>query len=215
MLALVSPKPPSLAQFGDRVGALYAVPNRFSTGGGSSCLAWLAGDGRTRIDQNGCIHFEHGQCALRPHGMCDPWPGWIRHADPLCNASFAPPADSLPPRVWDRMLNVSRTLGGAIGVPFRVDLFASSRGVRLGEFTANPFSGRFHCAVPDGPAGVADACYLGRMWREGLGRDGGPDLRAPPLLHDYKRLETDVKAQCRLVMRQSGEDKTPEHIFQQ
>ena len=60
MLALVSPTPPSRAQFGDRVGALYAVPNRFSTGGGSSCLAWLAGDGRTRIDQNGCIHFEHG-----------------------------------------------------------------------------------------------------------------------------------------------------------
>jgi len=39
------------------------------------------------------------------------------------------------PRSWGQLVNAAKKLGGALGVHYRIDLFASTQGVLLGEFT--------------------------------------------------------------------------------
>lgn len=92
-------------------------------------------------------------------------------------------------------------LGRAVGVPYRIDLFAGERGAVLGEFTADPFGAGYHCAAPrTNGTGPRDACHLGRLWAESVRPDGGPSLRAPPAMADWRRLSRNTSAQCQLAM---------------
>jgi hypothetical protein len=165
-----------------------------------SCEAWFAADGSTRIDRHGCISRTRGLVPGRTR--CDK-PG-CRQRPSAGKALCARSPPPLPPPVWARLLGTAQKLSDAIGVPYRIDLFVSADGTPvLGEFTARPMSGNFHCAVPDHPTtGMPDFCHLGRLWAS-YGREGGVSLPPPPVFQafEWKKLitETNNNEICRLA----------------
>ena len=192
----VPPMDHKFYMFGDTIGGLYIVS--LVQGGErahDSCESWFAADGKTRIDQRGCV-IEPGLPGCGG-AFCDP--------KPLFNKNVCAQSQSLarlPDDVWSRLVQAAETLGRSVGVPYRVDLFVSADGTPvLGEFTPSPMNGHFHCAIPDHPInGSADPCHLGRLWGS-RGRTGGPILPVPGPLQNWKQLRTRRRAQCELAKK--------------
>ena len=160
---------------------MYIALNRIENSS-EYCLAWYDGEGRTRVDQSGCA------VAKMPANQSF-WDGSLaRHS--VCPAGKPPQAPSADAATWAALTRAARTLGGALGLPFRVDLFVGERGVMLGEFTENAFGASFHCACVE-----SDPCHLGRMWRE-RGPYGGPLLPTPPMLRSWPAAVSDISLQC-------------------
>lgn len=168
--------------FGDKVGAVFVVQNRHSK---RACSLYVDDKWR-RVDSHGCAWFER---QVPPH------------AHP--HGGYKPCADDTPsPRGWARLVGAARRLGGALGVHMRIDLFLDELGVpRLGEFTPWHGHGSNHCGSRRRSDGSVDACYLGRMWREG-GVEGGPIRPPPRAFARWEALQRNGSAQCMLAMQQ-------------
>lgn len=178
-----------LYMFGPHVGAMYVSTNRMAPGG--ACYAWYGPDLQNRTDE---------RCVINFRGFQAYYDGWrrprlrnCRSADgcpsadlpQLAGYRICPPATTPPLLPLDaraELLAVASKLGAAVGMPFRIDLYVTPKGVLFGEFTCNPFGFQFHCAVPM-VNGAANPCHLGRLHRERGGHSAGLELAKPPMFH--------------------------------
>jgi hypothetical protein len=69
------------------------------------------------------------------------YPDWTPLPFPLKTKD--PPSPGVPPRpdCMDEMMQVARTVGEELGIFIRIDMYATTRGVVFGEFTAQPSRG--------------------------------------------------------------------------
>ena len=67
------------------------------------------------------------------------------------------------PHCWDELLEVSARLGRELGTFYRIDLYASWRGVVFGEFTITP---NFNPMYPKGEYTGWSNRFLGCHWAE-------------------------------------------------
>lgn len=179
--------------FGERIGAMYVAWGRSS---GNPCYAWFADDLQTRIDERCVINYrsslygEYYTGSRRPrlrHCTSDGCPG--TDLQQLAGVRVCPPDASPPPlspELRDELRATAIKLGRAAGIPFRVDLYVTTKGVMLGEFTCNPFGFQFHCAVPT-VNGTADPCHLGRVYSESGGAAMGQSIPVPQGLLNMKQ----------------------------
>lgn len=61
------------------------------------------------------------------------------------------------PDCWEEMIEAVRTIGKAVGIYMRIDMFATNRGAVFGEFTPTPHGGRGYSEFADK--------YLGGFWK--------------------------------------------------
>ena len=171
--------------FGERIGAMYIAWRRSS---GDACYAWYADDLQTRIDDRCVINYESSLHRDKYTGRGRPR---LRHCTAggclgkemkqlagmrVCPRDASPPP--LSPELRDELRATAIKLGRASGVPFRLDLYVSTKGIMMGEFTCNPFGFQFHCAVPT-VNGTADPCHLGRVYHESGGNAIGRSIPVP------------------------------------
>lgn len=74
---------------------------------------------------------------------------------------FDPNPPEKPP-FYDALINAAETLGAALGVFMRVDMYVTPTGPVFGELTPNPYGGKNFCPEAD--------AWLGQFWS---GTDGG------------------------------------------
>ena len=190
--------------FGGTIGAVYIIVNRSTP---SKCSWWLAPDGQTRLDLNGCEVRNHPGSGrqgskIYPATRRPPWDGTPRPC------SQPPPA--FAPHVWDKLRNAASVLGAAAGVPYRVDLFLGEGDEPVfGEMTSTHSAALSHCAIPTMPNGTVDTCYMGRLWHSSQANpslSGRPvALRPPPFLSSSRLVSSLTKSvewsaqQCKLA----------------
>ena len=133
--------------------------------------------------------------------------GRLRGRSQVIGAAHAVASDAavlaLRPPFWDEMVRTAAVLGAGLGrgAFVRVDLFATTRGVVLGEFTLQPHAGTHHCVVPwppTGPGGAIDTCALGRAWRAARASARPPTARAA--LPAIVRAAAELPRSCRAVL---------------
>ena len=61
------------------------------------------------------------------------------------------------PDCWEEMIEAVQTIGKAVGIYMRIDMFATNRGAVFGEFTPTPHGGKGYTEIVDK--------YLAGFWR--------------------------------------------------
>ena len=191
--------------FADKIGSITAVFHR-----GTDCACFAEMDETfERLDQYGCFepafperldgdcfHVDFGAgsqsvCPMKDLDVC---------SDPL------PP---IPACIWDDLRNAAVSLGQAIGVYMRIDMFVSMNGlVYVQEYSMNHNDGLRHCAARrHSEDGCVDSCFLGRCWKENGAKPmanavfGGPRTVEPAVLQDWT--QKTALAQCGIALGES------------
>jgi hypothetical protein len=194
--------------FGEQVGSVAIIMSKKTT---EACMAWFD-ENYTRHDVHGCACYN----LTTAHG---------------CAYRHCPLGTPAKPRLWDEMVQTARRIGGQLGMHMRVDMYASSEGVMLGEFTPWHANGKAHCVVRPGfvnrtistnrtraawthsgrndrVVAPPDMCQLGRLWnsfRRGTLSEGGPYLsaarRTPTAITGWEQLLSNDSQKCKAAVR--------------
>ncbi|KAL1505067.1 hypothetical protein AB1Y20_008827 [Prymnesium parvum] len=187
----VTPSDYKFLVFGGEIASVGVIEGRKTT---QACMAWI--DERfERLDLHGCVCFDAKSSSCMYH--------------------HCPLGTPRRPEAWDEMVSVARKLGDALGMHMRIDLFASSEGVVLGEFTPWHTNGKMHCDVremllPGQEKPILDMCTLGKRWdrfrQEPINsNEGGPwearHLQTPPGIEGWQEIIHDDEKKCRMALR--------------
>jgi hypothetical protein len=184
--------------FGSQIGGMYTASDR-SGAAKRNCLAWYDAQLEQRTDDK-CVVNAHSK---RHRRFFKQWreAGHARACSASgCDASVIPSVTdewrlcerneelpALPPRIKSQLLAAVTKLGGAVGSPFRIDMYVSTKGVSLGEFTCNPLNFKVHCAIPT-INGKREPCHLGQLLRSiGGAREAGSQTPMLPVLRAVLR----------------------------
>uniref|UniRef100_A0A6S8BZ69 Uncharacterized protein n=1 Tax=Aureoumbra lagunensis TaxID=44058 RepID=A0A6S8BZ69_9STRA len=116
------------------------------------CRAWI-NENFERVDRFGCTRMN--VCGFQSIGK-KKVKYLTKDRFPPCDDEFV---SRLRPPFWDEMVNQARRLSSALGVFMRIDLFASTKGPVLGEFTPFPMHGGVACITR-----AHDVCMLDYAW---------------------------------------------------
>lgn len=194
--------------FGSTIGGVAVIGGRKSM---AACLAWFDHN-YSRQDRLGCAC---SKTAMRELHRCT-----YRHC---------PIGVPARPKLWPKMVRTASRLGELLGVHMRIDLFASSKGVVLGEFTPWHANGKTHCVVnvikksvrtPSGRGVLPsyDTCELGRLWNRFTLRgqiEGGPNtsVKTPRAIRNWRSLMADESLKCDRVVRETQPGRMGSSLF--
>lgn len=119
------------------------------------------------------------------------------------------------------MVETARHLGGLLDMHMRVDLFASSAGVVIGEFTPWHSKGKVHCVTTSNhtsnASGAFDPCQMGRIWSsfrqrynsiEG-GRFGAASRVTPMGILGWERILENDTRKCQVAVSMLRPERRP------
>lgn len=177
----------------NEIAAIDVITNR-----GEECPCYAVVDESwNRLDQFGC--FEPGGYEFADSDGCTSidFTTGQRKAGPVKKDLYVcEEVETIDPCLLEEMKDLALSLGSAIGVYMRIDMFVVNNRAYVQEYTTNHMNGLRHCAAKkDGDC--IDSCFMGKMWNAAGGPYGGSKTDVPALLEGFQAKT--AQQQCDLL----------------